>query len=216
MACDRHPPPVSQTREVVEGRLKGDSALRAELEGVVRKSWKKVLGICYRITRNRDLAEDLAQDAIEQALRSLASFDHRSSIDTWVCGIARNKSLARLRRRTEDLVEGEDSVLDPADPSSSVLRQISAVERTRFVQEAAKASLDLTEQQVVNLRYGENLSREHVANILDLDGGANRVRTILQTAQRRFERELRSRLTEHGLSTGFLRSVDTRREAAGS
>ena len=60
---------------------------------------------CYQVLRDRDLADDVHQTVFIEAFRDLARFEGRSSMRTWLYGIARHRCLdamkigARWRRR---------------------------------------------------------------------------------------------------------------------
>jgi len=60
---------------------------------------KKILRITYRITRNREDAEDALQDSFLSAFAHLRKFDGRSSFSTWLTRIAINSALMILRKR---------------------------------------------------------------------------------------------------------------------
>lgn len=49
--------------------------------------------------RDRDIAEDMVQEAVEAALRSAAAFTGQSSLKTWVFAILKNKISDHLRRQ---------------------------------------------------------------------------------------------------------------------
>ncbi|MFT5287889.1 MAG: RNA polymerase sigma-70 factor (ECF subfamily) [Planctomycetota bacterium] len=70
----------------------------------------------YRIGRDRALAEDIVQDTMLEAVRSLGRFDGHSTLHTWLCGIAKNKIREWRRSRQpvlmEDLLEQSDSDID--------------------------------------------------------------------------------------------------------
>src|SRR5882724_1867549 len=53
----------------------------------------------YRITRNREDAEDAVQDSFLRAFIHLKKFDGRSSFSTWVTRIAINSALMILRKK---------------------------------------------------------------------------------------------------------------------
>lgn len=60
----------------------------------------------YRVGGDRSLAEDVVQEAFVTAFERLESFDGRSSLHTWLCGVARNKIReARRARRPRPLSE---------------------------------------------------------------------------------------------------------------
>lgn len=66
----------------------------------------------------------MVQDTFVVALESLASFDGRSTLNTWLCGIAKNKVRAlRRKRRPAPLAD----VLDEADDEiDAVLARVSS------------------------------------------------------------------------------------------
>jgi len=66
----------------------------------------------YRVGGDRTAAEDVVQDTLLVALRGLAGFDGRSSLHTWLCGIAKNKIRAERRKRRPLPIE---EVLEEAD-----------------------------------------------------------------------------------------------------
>jgi len=53
----------------------------------------------YRMGGDRAAAEDVVQDTLLVALRGAGGFDGRSSLHTWLCGIAKNKIRAERRKR---------------------------------------------------------------------------------------------------------------------
>jgi RNA polymerase sigma factor (sigma-70 family) len=60
---------------------------------------KKILNNMYRVTRNRQDAEDALQDAFLKAFVHLNNFDGRSSFSTWLTRIAINSALMILRKK---------------------------------------------------------------------------------------------------------------------
>ncbi|MEI9977786.1 MAG: sigma-70 family RNA polymerase sigma factor [Edaphobacter sp.] len=60
---------------------------------------KKILNTMYRVTRNRQDAEDALQDAFLKAFAHLHNFDGRSSFSTWLTRIAINSALMILRKK---------------------------------------------------------------------------------------------------------------------
>lgn len=60
---------------------------------------KKIFNTMYRVTRNRQDAEDALQDAFLKAFLHLNNFDGRSSFSTWLTRIAINSALMILRKK---------------------------------------------------------------------------------------------------------------------
>lgn len=59
----------------------------------------KIFRVTYRITRNREDAEDAVQDAFLSAFVHLKDFDERSKFATWLTRIAINAALGKLRKK---------------------------------------------------------------------------------------------------------------------
>ncbi|MCY3004298.1 MAG: RNA polymerase sigma factor [Planctomycetota bacterium] len=78
----------------------------------------------YRVGGDRGLAEDIVQDTFVVALEALESFDGRSSLHTWLCGIAKNK--LRERRRKRKAVPLSDVLDEASDDIDAVLARVSS------------------------------------------------------------------------------------------
>jgi RNA polymerase sigma-70 factor (ECF subfamily) len=69
-------------------------------ERLYREHSGRVYGLCLRITRDAQLAEDCTQETFINAWRALAQFETRSSLSTWLHRIAVNVSLGKRRKAT--------------------------------------------------------------------------------------------------------------------
>ena len=67
-------------------------------ERLYREHAGRVYGLCLRMTRDAQLAEDCTQDTFINAWRALSKFETRSSLSTWLHRIAVNVSLAKRRK----------------------------------------------------------------------------------------------------------------------
>lgn len=124
----------------------------------------------YRVGGNRVVTEDVVQDTFLTALERLASFDGRSSLHSWLCGIAKNK--IRSERRRLRPVAMED-VLAEADPEiEAILLSIdrtplpeSALElaETKELVGATLSSLPPEYKEALLQKYVEELSTAEIA-----------------------------------------------------
>lgn len=78
--------------------LKTPPLLGTDFEAIVRSHQEKVRNICYRFARNREDADDLAQEVFVQVHGSLGRFRREADLSTWIYRIAVNTSLNFLRR----------------------------------------------------------------------------------------------------------------------
>src|SRR5579871_5332659 len=97
---------------------------------IVDRYQSKVYSIIYGILRNRNDAEDIAQQVFAKIYFSIPNFDFRSSLLTWIYKITVNECYDYLRKKrvrklvyesdfsTEEAqrLETSDAVVDPAAP----------------------------------------------------------------------------------------------------
>src|SRR5882724_12933258 len=74
------------------------TATRAPFGELCERHAKKVFRVIYRIMRNREDAEDAAQECFLNAFVHVKNFDGRSQFATWLTRIAINAALMKLRR----------------------------------------------------------------------------------------------------------------------
>jgi RNA polymerase sigma-70 factor, ECF subfamily len=77
-------------------------------ERLYREHSGRVYGLCLRITRDAQLAEDCTQETFINAWRALPQFETRSSLSTWLHRIAVNVSLGKRRKATAVETADED------------------------------------------------------------------------------------------------------------
>jgi len=118
---------VSLTREELAQAL-GDSGRgdRAAFRRVYDATSPKLFGVCLRILRDRQLAEDVLQDAYVTIWTKASTFDPgRASPITWLATIARNRAIDRLRSASSRVasrpIDEASEVRDPAPDAEAVL-----------------------------------------------------------------------------------------------
>ena len=134
------------------------------------------------LTRDRSLAEDLAADTFEKALRLWQRFDpRRASARTWLCQIARTTALdwfrgeERRQRREERAAEPER--VDEAFPEGLAPNL-----------QAALAQLSAAEREVIALRVLLELDGDEAARVLGISATA--VSTRLSRALKKLEEKV--------------------------
>src|ERR1700739_4452074 len=94
---------VSDLREWSEERLiaAAKSGRRAPFGELCERHMKRVSCVTRRIIRNREDAEDAAQECFLNAFVHLNDFDGRSQFATWLTRIAINAALMTLRKNRD-------------------------------------------------------------------------------------------------------------------
>ncbi len=118
-------------RRLRERILAGDRAAGSEL---VRRHLEPLYEfVHYRVASDRSSAEDIVQDTFLVALSSLESFDGRSSLHVWLCGIAKNK-IRTLRRKRKPMALAD--VLDESDTEiDAILSKVDSEELPEWILE---------------------------------------------------------------------------------
>jgi RNA polymerase sigma-70 factor, ECF subfamily len=87
---------------------------------IVERYQSKVFSIIYGILRNRNDAEDIAQQVFAKVYFSIKNFDSRSSLLTWIYKITVNECYDYLRKkRVRKLVYESDFTQEDADRMQS-------------------------------------------------------------------------------------------------
>ena len=119
---------------------------------------------CRLMVGEVDLADDVHQTVFVEAYRDLASFSRRSSLRTWLLGIARHRCLDALKRarrwqRRFTLVEELPPVEDGRPDTQADLEREAVQTSLR----AALLRLDPDVRSAVLLRFHEGLSFEEMS-----------------------------------------------------
>jgi RNA polymerase sigma-70 factor (ECF subfamily) len=173
-------------RLLIERVRRGDQdAARALYERYFDRIYNYVYA---RLGRVED-AEDLAIDTMTRSLTRLDLFqDQGVAFSSWVYRIAHNATIDHYRRQGKaSLVPLDDTVLpETADPADVALEQLSNEELR-----AAMRSLTDEQQQVLILRFFQDLTAVQVAEIMAKSVGA--VQALQHRALGSLERALQER-----------------------
>jgi RNA polymerase sigma-70 factor (ECF subfamily) len=128
---------------------------------------ERVVNVVYRMCGDPQLAEEAAQEAFLRAWQRLATYKPGSSFHSWICRIAINLAIDRLRRERQSTSLDDLPLASPAaGPEAAVERQ----ERARQVQGAVLA-LPPECRAALILREYEGLSYQEIADALGIPIG---------------------------------------------
>ena len=125
----------------------------------------------YRARGDRGVAEAVVQESFLTAFEGLAGYEGRSSLHTWLCGIAKNKLRAYRRKKRPIPL---DDLLDRVDPEiDMILMGIETEEipdavlerrETRELVGATLSSLPPDYRRALLQKYVEDLSVAEIAS----------------------------------------------------
>ena len=157
---------------------------RAPFGELCERHMKQVSYVTRRITRNREDAEDAAQECFLNAFVHLKDFDGRSQFATWLTRIAINAALMKLRKNHR----AREVPMDEPNPSSEpvALREFPCdapdPEQSCFLRErkrilkSAISGLRPRTRNVMELIHLEEHSIRETAQILGISTGAVKAR----------------------------------------
>ncbi len=139
---------------------------------LVERFERPVYALLFRIVRQRELAEDLAQETFVKAWRALARFDASRKFSSWIFKIAHNSALDALRRRGEEplsldapLAGDEAPPQLPADPAAEDPLERATFRAAGRALEEALADLRPEYREILMLRFARGLSYEEIAEV---------------------------------------------------
>ena len=152
----------------------------------VREHSTNVYNLALKLTGDPAAAEDVLQETFLSAFRSIAHFEAKSQLSTWLYRIAYNAALMRLRKRQvetvslDEPVEDDEGVPQPrdfADWSENPERVVLDAEMRRVMDEAV-GTLSETLRSVFVLRDVNGLSTAQTAQVLGLSEEAVKSRLL--------------------------------------
>jgi RNA polymerase sigma-70 factor (ECF subfamily) len=166
---------LSDRAFVIMARSGDTDAFRA----LVDRHSRSLFRLAFRMTGNRQDAEDVVQESLLRAYRQLSKFDERASFGTWLYRIATNCSLdvVRARKRRHEHLEPmeQDGAADavaslPASDPTPERATLSGEVRRRVA--AAMHELSETERAAFVLRHYEGMHIEEISRVLECQPGA--------------------------------------------
>jgi RNA polymerase sigma-70 factor (ECF subfamily) len=145
---------------------------------------KTAFNMAYRITGNRDDAEDVVQDAWMKAYAHLNTFDGRAKFSTWLTRIAINSALMILRRKrarpetSMEITDGDSwqhwEIADQTKNVEELYARHEAVERLR----RAICRLQPALRNVVEIHQSNDSSVKETAELAGISVAATKSRLL--------------------------------------
>jgi RNA polymerase sigma-70 factor (ECF subfamily) len=172
--------------------LRARSGQETAYRELIRRYERPVFALLFRMVRDRELAEDLAQETFVKALNAIDSYRPEFKFSSWIFKIANNAAIDHLRRRELDTLslDGSPHAETPEAMQATAL-QIGAKQETPLdtveakelgtAIEAAIGSLRPEYRSCILLRHVEGRAYEEIAEILNLPLGT--VKTYIHRAR---------------------------------
>ena len=170
---------MSESDEMLIGQIAAGD--KTAMRTLFARHQVKVFRFVMRIVGNAALAEDVVSDTFFDAWRNAGRYAGRSSVSTWLLGIARHRALDAARRRPTESLESDAArnVVDlGGDPEAALGRQDTGAAIRR-----ALAALSREHAEIVDLVYYQEKSIREVGALLGIP--ENTVKTRMFYARKR-------------------------------
>lgn len=144
-----------------------------------------VFTMCFRVIRDREVAEEAAQDVFIKVFRKLHLFDQRSSLKTWIYRIAYRTAIDHQRKKRPVTAE-----VDKLSLASGIENAHQNMERSEEQEHLHRAigTLKSIDSTLISLYYMDELKIEEIAKITKLTESNIKVR--LHRARHQLEKIL--------------------------
>lgn len=158
--------PRADDAQLMKRIARGDRQALSELYACYQRT---LFAYLLQLTPDYGLAEELLQDTLVAVWKSARSFEGRSSVLTWLIGIARRQAHNTLRQRslpTADLAELECLPAPDLEPEAFALASVDRDELTQAFRRLAPVH-----REVLLLVFVQELSYQETATVLEVPVG---------------------------------------------
>ena len=163
--------------EILKGCRKNK---RQYQEILYRKYARKMYGICMSYAGNRDMAQDMLQDAFIKVFSNIKKFKMEGSLEGWIRRIVSNTAVDQLRKQTREIrfiVDTDEENEEAYEPD--VLEKLKAQDVLDIVAELPDGA-----RMIFNLHVLEGYTHREIAKKMNISEGTsksqfNRARKML-------------------------------------
>ena len=179
--------------EIISKVLSGDHQAYA---GLVNRYQNYVFTLTLRMVKNREDAEEVAQDVFIKAYKYLADFRGASKFTTWLYTIVNNTCISFLRKKKLDIHSlDNEKVFQAADNQDSGIRANMIEQKSKLAMvNDAIGLLNPDDAKIITLFYKAEQSLEETAQVLGIEVNAAKVR--LFRARTRLKEKIESHYAE--------------------
>ena len=153
---------------------------------------KQVFNLAFRIVKNREDAEEVAQDSFVKAYKRIKSFKGNSKFSTWLYRITYNNSLNKISANKRlGFSEELDDYKVGGSVSDDGMKGLLSEERKEFIKKAL-AKMTPQESTLITLYYQNECDLKEIQEITGIN--RNTAKVQLHRARKRLEGYLQQML----------------------
>ena len=156
---------------------------RLAMRNLYLRHERRVFRFVLRMLGDRGLAEDVLSEVFFEVWKKADHFQGRSSVSTWLLGIARHKALtaAASKSRSFEALDGV-AAINVADPTADQDAAMLEYERSVILQRCLEA-LSPEHREIIDLVYYQEMTIKQIADLLAIP--ENTVKTRMFYARKR-------------------------------
>jgi RNA polymerase sigma-70 factor (ECF subfamily) len=180
--------PLSDEQLIAVSNDPGETPVRKQMatDELFGRYQTRVALWCFRVSRDREWAADLAQEVFLRAFRNLSTFRGDSKFSTWLYTIARNHCFNAIQAKVTRAEDSLDFLQMPDSSGRSVDRELEKEDQLQHMRDLINQTLDDTERQVMTLHYGEEMTLDSVTRMLNLRN-ASGAKAYIVSARRKLQ-----------------------------
>ena len=184
---------VETDLDLINSILSGNTGNYATL---VKRHQRFVFTLALRFAKNREDAEEIAQDCFIKAYKALGTFKQTSKFSTWLYTITYTTAMTYLRKKrlNSSSIDDEEQVLQVANSDSAFDADTIEKKSTyKYLNEAISMLLP-DDAAIITLFYKGEQSLEEIGQALAME--PNTVKVKLHRARHRLKEKLQLLLKE--------------------
>lgn len=128
------------------------------------KYYKSIYRYLITITKNEDIADEIAQETFFKAMKNINKYDSSKKMFTWLCEIAKNTYFSeyKKRKKLQELNEFEFSIDEEADIIDKIIDSESKIKILKLLHQ-----LEDPYKEVFTLRIYGDLTFKQIGEIFN-------------------------------------------------
>jgi RNA polymerase sigma factor (sigma-70 family) len=179
--------PKPSDQELIADVLNGNPKAYAML---VKNHQRFVFTLALRFTKNREDAEEVAQDCFIKAYKSLGTFKQSSKFSTWLYTITYTTAMSFLRKRQVDTtsIDNDENVLQLVNNISSYNADLVEQKSANVYLNIAINNLSPVDAAIITLFYLGEQSLEEIGQAMHME--PNTIKVKLHRARGRLKEQM--------------------------
>jgi RNA polymerase sigma-70 factor (ECF subfamily) len=166
--------------ELIAQTKQGDHAAYAEL---INRYKNALYHHCFAITRDEDVAEDIAQDTFITAYYKLTLYNPQYRLSTWLFRIATNKALNHFKKTAQESRASDEAIESVVSTQPLPHQQAEHTELRQAI-----TQLKPEYRAVISLYYWQGLKYSDIAQAMGAPEGS--IKVWMKRAKEQLRKEL--------------------------